>query len=148
MDLDLVEKLIALVVRSPIAELEVERNGTRVRIAKQGAAGVTVEPEQITQALTAPVKATAPSRAPAGPLRHAIRAPLTGVFYRSAAEGEAPLVSLGDTVEDGQRLCILEAMKTFNLVEADRKGRIVEIAFENQAAVNAGDVLFLLEAVA
>lgn len=144
MDLDLVEKLIALVARSPIAELEIERDGMRVRIAKRGT-GVVASPH----VKAAPVAAGQASvAAPAEPGRHAIRAPLTGVFYRSAAEGERPLVSLGDVVADGQSLCVLEAMKTFNLVEADRKGRIVEIAFENQSAVNAGDILFLLEDVA
>ena len=77
--------------------------------------------------------------------RHSIRASLTGVFYRSAGEGEPPLVSVGDVVEEGQKIGVLEAMKTFNVVEADRAGRIVEVAFEDHAAVQSGDVLFVLE---
>ncbi|RVB21005.1 acetyl-CoA carboxylase biotin carboxyl carrier protein subunit, partial [Mesorhizobium sp. M7A.F.Ca.CA.004.05.1.1] len=71
--------------------------------------------------------------------------PLTGVFYRSGTEGEPPLASVGDMVVEGQKVGVLEAMKTFNVVESDRAGRIVQIAFDDHAAVQSGDVLFVLE---
>lgn len=145
MDLDFVEKLIGAVSRSPIAELEIERDGTRVRICKHAAGAAAqagVSPQPVSAATVAPV-----SPAPAGPAsgRHSIRAPLTGVFYRAASEGAPPLVSVGDVVEEGQKIGVLEAMKTFNVVEADRAGRIVEIAFEDRAAIQSGDVLFVLD---
>ena len=146
MDLNLVRELIDLVSRSPIGELQIERDGIRIRIARQ-----VLSPAFQTQSPTQPVSASDASAAPgSSPTvatipRHSIRAPLTGVFYRSAGEGEPPLVSVGDLVKEGQKIGVLEAMKTFNVVEADRAGRIVEVVFEDHAAVQSGDVLFVLE---
>ncbi|WP_245470084.1 biotin/lipoyl-containing protein [Mesorhizobium sp. M2C.T.Ca.TU.002.02.1.1] len=126
--------------------MQIERDGIRIRIARQ-----VLSPAFQTQSHTQPVSASDTSAAPgSSPTvatipRHSIRAPLTGVFYRSAGEGEPPLVSVGDLVEEGQKIGVLEAMKTFNVVEADRAGRIVEVAFEDHAAVQSGDVLFVLE---
>ncbi|OHV66098.1 acetyl-CoA carboxylase biotin carboxyl carrier protein subunit [Mesorhizobium sp. LCM 4577] len=146
MDLNLVRELIDLVSRSPIGELQIERDGIRIRIARQ-----VLSPAFQTQSPTQPVSASDASAASgSSPTvatipRHSIRAPLTGVFYRSAGEGEPPLVSVGDLVEEGQKIGVLEAMKTFNVVEADRAGRIVEVAFEDHAAVQSGDVLFVLD---
>jgi acetyl-CoA carboxylase biotin carboxyl carrier protein len=145
MDLDFVEKLVGVVSRSPIGELEIERDGMRVRISKQAASPPHAEqsPQPKPSARMA-VPSTAGRVTPtiAG---HSIRAPLTGVFYRSAAEGEPPLVSVGDVVEEGQKIGVLEAMKSFNVVESDRAGRIVRIAFEDRSSVQSGDVLFVLE---
>ena len=142
MDLDFVQKLIEFVSRSPIAELEIERDGLRIRMSKPGA---PLHPGS----LPGPPPGTAVSSNPAStapPIaRHSIRAPLTGVFYRSGTEGEPPLASVGDVVVEGQKVGVLEAMKTFNVVESDRTGRIVQIAFEDHAAVQSGDVLFVLE---
>ncbi|TPL01017.1 MULTISPECIES: biotin/lipoyl-containing protein [unclassified Mesorhizobium] len=142
MDLNLVRELIDLVSRSPIGELQIERDGFRVRIAKQAPPpGSLPQPAPVFGAPAASGASPAAATIP----RHSIRAPLTGVFYRSAGEGEPPLVSVGDVVEEGQKIGVLEAMKTFNVVEADRAGRIVEVAFEDHAAVQSGDVLFVLE---
>lgn len=148
MDLDFVQKLIALVSRSPLSELEIEHAGARIRIARPAP---TPSAPQASSPQPGPVPGAA-GPAGSGPAvatlaRHSIRAPLTGVFYRSAAEGEPPLVSVGDMVEEGRKIGVLEAMKTFNVVEADRAGRIVRIAFEDRAAVQSGDVLFVLEEV-
>ncbi|TPI20982.1 biotin/lipoyl-containing protein [Mesorhizobium sp. B4-1-1] len=146
MDMNLVRELIDVVSRSPIGELQIERDGFRVRIAKQAS-----PPALPSGPLPQPAPAFgAPAASGASPTiatipRHSIRAPLTGVFYRSAGEGEPPLVSAGDVVAEGQKIGVLEAMKTFNVVEADRAGRIVEVAFEDHAAVQSGDVLFVLE---
>ncbi|QND63192.1 acetyl-CoA carboxylase biotin carboxyl carrier protein subunit [Mesorhizobium loti] len=140
MDLDFVQKLIEFVSRSPIAELEIERDGVRIRMSRQAAQA---------QPSPGPAAGTVVSSNPASTappiVRHSIRAPLTGVFYRSGTEGEPPLASLGDVVEEGQKVGVLEAMKTFNVVESDRTGRIVQIAFDDHAAVQSGDVLFVLE---
>jgi acetyl-CoA carboxylase biotin carboxyl carrier protein len=148
MDLNFVRELVELVARSPLSELQIERDGLRVRICRHASptppkaqAGGAPQPSAASGATGA-----APSHpaVPAG-ARHLIRAPLTGVFYRSAAEGEPPLAAVGEVVEEGQKIGVLEAMKTFNVVESDRAGRIVEVAFEDHAAVQAGDVLFVLE---
>lgn len=141
MDLDFVQRLIELVGRSPIGELEVERDGVRVRISRQTAPAQSA-PQPGTAAGTAVSSNPAPTIA-----RYSIRAPLTGVFYRSAAEGEPPLISVGDVIQEGQKIGVLEAMKTFNVVESDRAGRIVQIALEDHAAVQSGDLLFVLEDV-
>ena len=148
MDLDFVQKLIELVARSPIDELEVERDGVRVRISRHASAtsstpqpGPSAQPQPISVGEVATGSAPTVSKS----ARHSIRAPLTGVFYRAAAEGEPPFASVGDVVEEGQKIGVLEAMKTFNVVESDRTGRIVEIAFADHAAVQSGDVLFILE---
>lgn len=148
MDLDFVHGLIELVARSPIDELEVERDGVRLRLARQ----MSATPSATQAGSSAQPLPTAVAVVPAAsaPMvltiaRHSIRAPLTGVFYRAAAEGEPPLVSVGDIVEEGQKIGVLEAMKTFNVVESDRAGKIVEIAFEDHAGVQSGDVLFVLE---
>lgn len=150
MDLDFIQKLIEFVARSPIGELEIERDGVRVRISKQAAPAQSASQAQPSPqpgsvagtAVSSNTASTAPSVA-----RHSIRAPLTGVFYRSGTEGEPPLVAVGDVVAEGQKVGVLEAMKTFNVVESDRAGRIVQIAFEDHAAVQSGDVLFVLEDV-
>lgn len=146
MDLNLVRELIDVVSRSPIGEMQIERDGFRVRIAKQ-ASQPALQPESSPQPAPAFGAAAAPGASSAVAIipRHSIRAPLTGVFYRSAGEGEPPLVSVGDVVEEGQKIGVLEAMKTFNVVEADRAGRIVEVAFEDHAGVQSGDVLFVLD---
>jgi len=144
MDLDFVRQLIEAVSRSPIAELQVEKDGLRIRICKQptpGPAGGQALPG------AAPTQAASSGSSGSSAARHSIRAPLTGVFYRSAGEGEPPLVSVGDVVEEGRKIGVLEAMKTFNVVESDRAGRIVEIAFEDRAGVQSGDVLFVMEDV-
>lgn len=148
MDLDFVRELIEIVARSPIGELQIERDGLRVRIARQASPNPsTAQPGSPSQPAPAAGAAVRPDASPAVSTvaRHPIRAPLTGVFYRSAGEGEPPLVSVGDIVEEGQKIGVLEAMKTFNVVESDRAGRVAEIGFEDHAAVQAGDVLFVLE---
>ncbi|MEZ2330116.1 acetyl-CoA carboxylase biotin carboxyl carrier protein subunit [Mesorhizobium sp. RCC_202] len=142
MDLDFIQKLIEFVSRSPIGELEIERDGVRVRIAKQVAPAQSA-PQAQPPAGTVVSSNTGASIPPVA--RHSIRAPLTGVFYRSGTEGEPPLASVGDMVVEGQKIGVLEAMKTFNVVESDRTGRIVQVAFEDNAAVQSGDVLFVLE---
>lgn len=146
MDLDFVQRLIEFVSRSPIAELEIERGGIRIHISRQPAQSAS-QPQPLPQAGPAAGSAIPSNPASTTPpiARHSIRAPLTGVFYRSATEGEPPLASVGDVVVEGQKVGVLEAMKTFNVVESDRAGRIVQIAFGDHAAVQSGDVLFVLE---
>ncbi|MBZ9775804.1 acetyl-CoA carboxylase biotin carboxyl carrier protein [Mesorhizobium sp. CO1-1-8] len=148
MDLDFVQKLIELVSRSPIAELDIERDGVRIRMSRQMAPAQSA-PQAQPSPQPGPAVGTAVSSNPAltaPPIaRHSIRAPLTGVFYRSGTEGEPPLVAIGDVVAEGQKIGVLEAMKTFNVIESDRTGRIVQIAFDDHAAVQSGDVLFVLE---
>ncbi|WP_136620161.1 MULTISPECIES: acetyl-CoA carboxylase biotin carboxyl carrier protein [Mesorhizobium] len=146
MDLDFVQKLIEFVSRSPIAELEIERDGVRIRMSRQAAPAQSASQAQSSPQPTAGTAISSDPASTAPPIaRHSIRAPLTGVFYRSGTEGEPPLVAVGDVIAEGQKVGVLEAMKTFNVVESDRTGRIVQIAFDDHAAVQSGDVLFVLE---
>ncbi|MER8410139.1 acetyl-CoA carboxylase biotin carboxyl carrier protein subunit [Mesorhizobium sp. M1342] len=146
MDLDFVQKLIEFVSRSPIAELEIERDGVRIRISRQAAPAQSAsQPSPQSGSAAGPAVFTNPASTAPPIARHSIRAPLTGVFYRSGTEGEPPLASVGDVVVEGQKVGVIEAMKTFNVVESDRAGRIVQIAFDDHAAVRSGDVLFVLE---
>lgn len=151
MDIEFIEKLIATVAKSPIEELELERDGWRVRIAKS--ARPASEPSRgpaFAPAETVSSPAAEPSNperpAPAAQVkRHIVRAMLTGTFYRSATENGPPMVSVGDTVEEGQALGILEAMKVLNPIESAVAGRIAEVLAENAQAVESGAPLFAIE---
>ncbi|MES0099088.1 biotin/lipoyl-containing protein [Mesorhizobium sp. M0019] len=123
-----------------------ERDGVRIRMSRQAAPAQSTSQAQPSPQPAAGTAASSNSASTAPSIaRHTIRAPLSGVFYRSGTEGEPPLVSVGDVIEEGQKIGVLEAMKTFNVVESDRAGRIVQIAFDDHAAVQSGDVLFVLE---
>jgi acetyl-CoA carboxylase biotin carboxyl carrier protein len=144
-DIEFIEKLIATVARSSIEELEMERDGWRVRIAKSArpasANGASSQRPNETAAPPGPVASPAPE---AETRRHVVRAMLAGTFYRSATENGPPIVSVGDAVEEGQTLGILEAMKVLNPIEASASGRIDQIFVENGQAVEAGAALFAI----
>ncbi|HEV7254396.1 MAG TPA: biotin/lipoyl-containing protein [Mesorhizobium sp.] len=143
MDEQFIARLIALVERSGIAELELSQGGARLRIVKSpggGAAQTAVE-------TGAPDAAASPAeQAPPEPRRHVVRAGFPGTFFRASAPGQPPFVGVGDRVEDGQQLAILEAMKTMNPLEADCAGKLAETPAEDGAAVEAGAALFVIEA--
>ena len=128
-----------------MTELDYAEGGVRVRIIR--GAGPPPGPARVVQA--GPAADVEPGRAAAGDIGpgagHTLLAGMPGTFYRAPAPGQTPFVSVGDRVEDGQTLAILEAMKMLNPVEADRAGRIVRILVEDGAAVDAGTPLFELE---
>lgn len=148
MDLDLIERLMRLLERSSVNELELTENGTRIRLSK------TVTQARETRA-TSVASSSAEGRAnasasasAAGPREHVVVAGLPGTFYRSPMPGEAPFVEVGDAIEDGRKLGIIEAMKMMNPVEADCAGRITAIHLEDGAPVTAGMPLFTIEKTA
>lgn len=146
MDEDFIARLIALVERSGIAELELSQNGARVRIVKSPG-GAAAQP--VVEAAGPDAAGAAPSaieQTPPEPRRHLVRAGFPGTFFRAPAPGRPPFVQIGDRVEEGRQLAILEAMKTMNPLEADRTGTIAEILVEDGAAVEAGAALFVIEA--
>lgn len=151
MDIEFIEKLITIVAKSPIEKLDLKRDGWRVRIVKSARpASEAPRGRAATPAATA-VPATAVSPDPEHPVpvaqtqRHVVRAMLTGTFYRSATENGPPMVSVGDPVEEGQPLGILEAMKVLNPIESTVGGRIAEILAENAQPVESGSPLFAIE---
>lgn len=137
MEIDRIARLIALLEASGISELELTEGDTRLRIVRGGRAPATPAAEL-------PAPRPTPAAPPPEPGEHTIRAGFPGTFYRAPAPGAEPYVSEGDTIEEGQQLGILEAMKTMNPVEADRAGRILRIGPEDGTAVEAGAVLFVL----
>ncbi|CAM4114585.1 acetyl-CoA carboxylase biotin carboxyl carrier protein [Bordetella tumbae] len=151
MDLRKLKTLIDLVAESGIAELEITEGEGKVRIVKFSQ---TLQPV----AYHAPEAAVAPSpvaAAPAGTAApaaeaapvlqgHVVKAPMVGTFYRSPNPGAAPFVDVGQTVKEGDPLCIIEAMKLLNEIEADKSGVIKEILVENGEPVEYGQPLFVI----
>ena len=137
-----VGELVELAVRHDLAELEVEQGGARIRVVRQRAGGVVAVP----RAEGAPAEVAAPASEPAV-AAHLVRvdAPMVGTFYRAAGPDAGPFVQEGDTVKEGQVLCIIEAMKLMNEIESKASGRIVKILVENAQPVEFGQGLFLVE---
>lgn len=147
MDLRKLKTLIDLVAESGIAELEITEGEGKVRIVKFSQ---TLQPVAYHQpeagVPAAPVAAAAPAAAPAAPAApviqgHVVKAPMVGTFYRSPNPGAAPFVDVGATVKEGDPLCIIEAMKLLNEIEADKAGVIKEILVENGEPVEYGQPL-------
>ena len=147
MDLRKLKKLIDLVQESGIAELEITEGEEKVKIVKGGALSVSAGP-------AAPAAPPAESRpaAPATPASEpeaaaegrVMKAPMVGTFYRSASPDSKPFVEVGQTVKEGETVCIIEAMKLMNEIEADAAGVIKAILVENGQPVEYGQPLFIL----
>ena len=148
MDLRKLKKLIDLVQESGISELEVTEGEEKVRIAKHLPAA-TAQTYMMPAAHPMPV-AAAPGAAPAAPAEddeidgHAVKAPMVGTFYRSSSPGAGPFVEVGQTVKQGDTLCIIEAMKLLNEIEADASGVIKAVLVENGQPVEFGEPLFII----
>ena len=135
MDLALIENLMRMLEKSSLQELDVNDGGTRIRLAKKRTLGLDgFDPAR------EPDIAASPEPVPQGP--HRILSGMTGTFYRSSAPGVAPYVIEGSKVGDGQRLGLIEAMKTFNPVECDIAGTILRILAEDGQPVSPGMPLF------
>jgi acetyl-CoA carboxylase biotin carboxyl carrier protein len=151
MDLRKLKTLIELVETSGIAELEIQEGEERVRITRAVASGhqnVTLHSApHVTSVLAAPPPAAAAVPAespPAAPEGHVVKSPMVGTFYRCATPGAAPFVEIGDTVQEGATLCIIEAMKLMNEIEADKTGVVKAILTENGQPVEFGQPLFVI----
>jgi acetyl-CoA carboxylase biotin carboxyl carrier protein len=155
MDLRKLKKLIDLVQESGIAELEITEGEERVRIARGGA--VTVTPlgtagpaapvQPVGQPTAAPAGGAAPAPAaapPSGAEGHVVKSPMVGTFYRAPAPDAKPFVEVGGAVKEGQIICVIEAMKLMNEIEADASGTIKAILVENGQPVEYGQALFLI----
>jgi acetyl-CoA carboxylase biotin carboxyl carrier protein len=154
MDLRKLKKLIDLVQESGIAELEITEGEEKVKIVKGGvvsvsaAAPMSPQPAPELRAPAAPVAATgaaAPAaEAPAGQEGHVVKAPMVGTFYRSPSPDAKPFVEVGQAVKEGDTICIIEAMKLMNEIEADGGGVVKAILVENGQPVEYGQALFIL----
>jgi acetyl-CoA carboxylase biotin carboxyl carrier protein len=153
MDLRKLKTLIDLVAESDISELEVTEGESKVRIVKSGAPAaqgqvVMMQPQAQPMAAVAhgaPAAAPAPAEAPpAEPTGHVVKSPMVGTFYRSSAPGSPPFVEIGSVVKEGDTLCIIEAMKLLNEIDADASGTVRQILVENGQAVEFGQPLFII----
>lgn len=153
MDIRKVKKLIELVEESGIAELEIREGEETVRINRFGPAAPMVMGAPMSMgyapppAVAAPVTAPAitAEKAPAVETGHAVKSPMVGTFYRSPSPGAKPFVEVGQPVKQGDTICIIEAMKLLNQIEADRAGTVKKILVENGQPVEYGQPLFILE---
>jgi acetyl-CoA carboxylase biotin carboxyl carrier protein len=151
MDLRKLKTLVDLVSESNISELEITEADGKVRIVKADPA--RAQPAQMMQmmpAVAAPVAAAAPAAAPAPAEPPAesgreIKSPMVGTFYRSSTPGGKAFVEVGDQVKEGDPICIIEAMKIMNEIDADVSGTVKRILAENGQAVEFGQVLFVIE---
>lgn len=149
MDLRKLKTLIDLVQQSGIAELEITEGEEKVRISRFGAPGAPmVMPQPMAMPATVmPVEIAEPAAeaAPAEAEGHAVKSPMVGTFYRSATPGAKVFVEVGQTVKTGDTVCIIEAMKLLNEIEADRDGVIKAILVENGQPVEYGQPLFVID---
>ncbi|MEY3428190.1 MAG: Biotin carboxyl carrier protein of acetyl-CoA carboxylase [Pseudomonadota bacterium] len=155
--------MIDLVSDSNVTELEITEAEGKVRIVKGAvASGTPMFTQQVMVPATpqAPVSAAAPSvaeiaeaaavsaaavAAEAAAAGHTVKSPMVGTFYRSSSPGAAPFVQVGDTVKEGDTLCIIEAMKILNEIESDKSGTVKQVLCENGQAVEYGQALYIIE---
>jgi acetyl-CoA carboxylase biotin carboxyl carrier protein len=155
MDLRKLKTLIDLVSESNISELEITEADGKVRIVKADPhAAVPVAAAAVAVPVAAPVAAAMPAAAPvaepppaapAAPAGHLVKAPMVGTFYRSSTPGGKAFAEIGTVVKEGDPLCIIEAMKIMNEIEADRAGTVTQVLCENGQAVEFGQPLFVIE---
>ena len=155
MDLRKLKTLIDLVSESNISELEITEADGKVRIVKSDpAAAVAVQPvyaaapatvaAPAVAAVAAPAPAAAPAAAPAE-TGHIVKSPMVGTFYRASSPNAKPFADVGQQVKEGEAICIIEAMKIMNEIEADKSGTITKILAENGQAIEFGQPLFVIE---
>ena len=149
MDIRKVKKLIELLEESSISEIEIREGEETVRISRhsQGAAPMVYSQAPISMsAIAASVAAqAAPVVAPPAPVGHTVMSPMVGTFYRAAAPGSKSFVEVGQRVNVGDVVCIIEAMKMLNQIESDKAGVIAAILVENGEPVEYGEPLFIIE---
>ncbi len=146
MDLRKLKTLIELVEGSGIAELEISEGEERVRITRTVAAAQQIyapAPAPVAAAPQPAAPAAEPAK-PAAPEGHIVKSPMVGTFYRSASPGSKPFVDVGQNVNNGDTLCIIEAMKLLNEIDADQSGVIKAILVENGQPVEFGQPLFVI----
>ncbi|MSQ63337.1 MAG: acetyl-CoA carboxylase biotin carboxyl carrier protein [Betaproteobacteria bacterium] len=143
MDLRKLKKLIDLVQKSGIAELEITEGEERVRIARGGAVSVTPLATGAAPAAV-PTDAAAAATSEGAPEGHIVKSPMVGTFYRAPSPDAKPFVEVGGTVKAGETICVLEAMKLMNEIEADASGTVKAILVENGQPVEYGQALFII----
>lgn len=153
MDLRKLKTLIDLVSESNVSELEITEAEGKVRIVKSQPVGMAAP---ITYAMAPVAAPIAPPPGPAAqaepvvaiaaqPSGHVVKSPMVGTFYRASSPGAKPFVEIGDSIKNGETICIVEAMKILNEIEADAGGTVTQILVENGQAVEYGQPLYVIE---
>jgi acetyl-CoA carboxylase biotin carboxyl carrier protein len=149
MDIRKVKKLIELLEESGIAEIEIKEGEEAVRISRMPT-GAYATHAPAPMMLAAPAPLPAPAAAPEAVAKpraneHVVTAPMVGTFYAAPTPGAKAFVDIGDEVKAGQVLCIIEAMKMMNQIEADKGGRVTSVMAQNGDPVEFGQPLFVIE---
>ena len=152
MDIRKIKKLIELLDESGVAEIEIKEGEESVRISRQAssvAPAYAPMPAAMPAPMAAPAAAAPAAAAPAAEAPavsgHEVKSPMVGTFYTSASPTSEPFVRTGQTVQEGDTLCIIEAMKMMNQIEADKSGTVKSIQVENGSPVEFDQVLFIIE---
>ena len=155
MNLKEIKEIVALMNDNDLTEIEIEREGEKLKLKKTGATVVEtfVRPPQIAMAAPVALPAAAPAatvksekeETGLAPNQKAISSPMVGTFYRAPSPDAPPFVDIGQTVEVGQVVCIVEAMKLMNEIKSEVRGKIVRVAVENAEPVEFGQTLFVIE---
>ncbi|QAZ38958.1 acetyl-CoA carboxylase biotin carboxyl carrier protein [Methylibium sp. Pch-M] len=152
MDLRKLKTLIDLVSESNVSELEITEADGKVRIVKSAPVATVVATPvaapvavpAVAAVATAPAPAAAAAE-PAAPTGHSVKSPMVGTFYRSSSPGAKAFAEVGQEIKEGEPICIIEAMKIMNEIEADKSGTVTKILCENGQAVEFGQPLFIIE---
>jgi acetyl-CoA carboxylase biotin carboxyl carrier protein len=149
MDLRKLKTLIDLVSESNVSELEITEAEGKVRIVKSppmaAPAPVAYTMAPAPSSAVQPVEAAPVALAPVLPSGHVVKSPMVGTFYRSSSPGSKAFVEIGDTIKEGETICIVEAMKILNEIEADKSGTVTQVLVENGQAVEYGQPLYVIE---
>ncbi|MDG1249807.1 MAG: acetyl-CoA carboxylase biotin carboxyl carrier protein [Gammaproteobacteria bacterium] len=153
MDIRKVKKLIELLEESGISEIEIKEGEESVRISRNGPSmtmpqmqyAPAMAPPMAAAAAAAPVAAAETETAAAEVSGHVVTSPMVGTFYEAPSPGSTPFVEVGKSVKEGDTLCIIEAMKMLNQIEADKSGVIKQMVAENGQPVEFGQPLFIIE---
>ena len=151
MNLKELKELIALMNENNLGELEIEREGMRIKLKKTASGTIEQMPEMVAAASAvapqrpAPAVETGQKKEEASRTLIEIKSPMVGTFYRAPSPESPPYVETDSEIEEGQVLCIIEAMKLMNEIKSEVNGRIVEILVDNAQPIEFGQVLFLVE---
>lgn len=149
MDIRKIKKLIEIIEESGVAELEVKEGEESIRISRYSSNAVVAAPVNYAPAPQAAMPAAAASATPAPAeakiTGHVVKSPMVGTFYRSASPGSKSFTEIGQPVKVGDTLCIIEAMKILNQIEADKSGTVTQILVDNAEPVEYGQPLFVIE---
>ena len=142
-----IKDMINLMNENGLTELEVEKDGVRIRLKKGSSGGYEKAVEYIAPQSQGQQRSEKPAAADKAEKRNIveIKAPMVGTFYRSPSPEASPYVNVGDSIEPGQVICIIEAMKLMNEIKSEVKGKIVEMQADNAEPVEFGQVLFIIE---